>query len=61
MRNVASLDRAEQLLKRAIALQPDFARAHAAMGFVLAVKWLSVTMTRCRRRAGAERAGAAVG
>jgi adenylate cyclase len=39
MRNAASLERAEQLLQRAITLQPDFARAHAAMGFVLAVKW----------------------
>jgi adenylate cyclase len=38
MRNTASLDRAEQLLQRAIALQPDFARAHAAMGFVLSVR-----------------------
>jgi TolB-like protein/Tfp pilus assembly protein PilF len=38
MRNVASLDRAEQLLQRAIALQPDFARADAAMGFVLSVR-----------------------
>jgi len=38
LRNVPSLDRAEQLLKRAIALQPDFARAHAAMGFVLSVR-----------------------
>jgi adenylate cyclase len=38
MRNEASLDRAEQLLRRAIALQPDFARADAAMGFVLSVR-----------------------
>ena len=38
MRNTASLDRAEQLLQRAIALQPDFARANAAMGFVLSVR-----------------------
>ena len=38
MRNEASLDRAEQLLQRAIALQPDFARADAAMGFVLSVR-----------------------
>jgi TolB-like protein/Tfp pilus assembly protein PilF len=38
MRNAASLERAEQLLQRAIALQPDFARAHAAMGFVLSVR-----------------------
>jgi TolB-like protein/Tfp pilus assembly protein PilF len=38
LRNVASLDRAEQLLQRAIALQPDFARAYAAMGFVLSVR-----------------------
>src|SRR5439155_13450876 len=38
MRNAASLDRAEQLLQRAIALQPDFARADAAMGFVLSVR-----------------------
>jgi adenylate cyclase len=38
MRNEASLDRAEQLLKRAIALQPDFARAYAAMGFVVSVR-----------------------
>ena len=38
LRNEASLDRAEQLLQRAIALQPDFARAHAAMGFVLSVR-----------------------
>src|SRR5262249_19170748 len=27
-----------ELLQRAIALQPDFARAHAAMGFVLSVR-----------------------
>jgi tetratricopeptide (TPR) repeat protein len=38
MRNEASLDRAEQLLQRAITLQPDFARADAAMGFVLSVR-----------------------
>jgi TolB-like protein/Tfp pilus assembly protein PilF len=38
LRNGASLDRAEQLLQRAIALQPDFARANAAMGFVLSVR-----------------------
>lgn len=38
LRNEASLNRAEQLLQRAIALQPDFARAHAAMGFVLSVR-----------------------
>ena len=38
LRNPASLDRAEQLLRRAIALQPDFARAVAAMGFVLSVR-----------------------
>jgi len=38
LRNVPSLDRAEQLLQRAITLQPDFARAHAAMGFVLSVR-----------------------
>jgi TolB-like protein/predicted Zn-dependent protease len=38
MRNAASLDRAEQLLQRAIALQPDFARADAAMGFVLSIR-----------------------
>jgi len=38
MRDAASLDRAEQLLQRAIVLQPDFARAHAAMGFVLSVR-----------------------
>ena len=38
MRNAASLDRAEQLLQRAIGLQPDFARADAAMGFVLSVR-----------------------
>ncbi len=38
MRNEASLDRAEQLLQRAISLQPDFARADAAMGFVLSVR-----------------------
>jgi TolB-like protein/Tfp pilus assembly protein PilF len=37
-RNVASLDRAEQLLRRAIDLQPDFARADAAMGSVLSVR-----------------------
>ena len=39
LRNAASLDRAEQLLQRAITLQPDFARAHAAMGFVLSVRF----------------------
>ena len=38
MRNAPSLDQAEKLLQRAIALQPDFARAHAAMGFVLSVR-----------------------
>jgi TolB-like protein/Tfp pilus assembly protein PilF len=38
MRNAASLERAEQLLQRAITLQPDFARADAAMGFVLSVR-----------------------
>ncbi len=38
MRNAASLDRAEQLLQRAIALQPDFARADAAMGLVLSTR-----------------------
>ncbi len=38
MRDAASLERAEQLLQRAIALQPDFARADAAMGFVLSVR-----------------------
>ena len=38
MRDAVSLDRAEQLLRRAIALQPDFARADAAMGFVLSVR-----------------------
>ena len=38
LRNAESLQRAEQLLQRAIALQPDFARAHAAMGFVLSVR-----------------------
>ena len=38
LRNEASLDRAEQLLQRAITLQPDFARADAAMGFVLSVR-----------------------
>ncbi len=38
LRDATSLSRAEQLLQRAIALQPDFARAHAAMGFVLSVR-----------------------
>ena len=38
MRNSASLERAEQLLQRAIALQPNFARPYAAMGFVLSVR-----------------------
>jgi TolB-like protein/Tfp pilus assembly protein PilF len=38
LRDAASLDRAEQLLRRAIALQPDFARADATMGFVLSVR-----------------------
>jgi adenylate cyclase len=38
MRDAISLERAEQLLHRAIALQPDFARAVAAMGFVLSVR-----------------------
>jgi TolB-like protein/Flp pilus assembly protein TadD len=38
MRDAASLERAEQLLQRAISLQPDFARAHAAMGFVLSIR-----------------------
>ncbi len=38
LRDAASLDRAEELLRRAIALQPDFARAHAAMSFVLSVR-----------------------
>ena len=53
MRNVASLDRAEQLLKRAIALQPDFARAYAAMGFVLSVTFSRAWhMIRCRAKVG---------
>jgi len=38
LRELASLERAEQLLQRAIALQPDFARAYAGMGFVLSVR-----------------------
>jgi TolB-like protein/Tfp pilus assembly protein PilF len=38
LRNEASLTRAEQLLQRAMTLQPDFARAAAAMGFVLSVR-----------------------
>jgi TolB-like protein/Tfp pilus assembly protein PilF len=38
LRNIPSLERAEQLLQRAIALQPDYARAQAAMGFVLSVR-----------------------
>ena len=38
LRDAASLDRAEHLLQRAIALQPDFARADAVMGFVLSVR-----------------------
>jgi TolB-like protein/Tfp pilus assembly protein PilF len=38
LRDTASLERAEQLLQRAIALQPDFARAQATMGFVLSVR-----------------------
>jgi TolB-like protein/Tfp pilus assembly protein PilF len=38
LRDPASLARAEQLLQRAIALQPDFARAYAAMGFVLSIR-----------------------
>jgi len=38
LRDAASLRQAEQLLLRAIALQPDFARAQAAMGFVLSVR-----------------------
>jgi TolB-like protein/Flp pilus assembly protein TadD len=36
MRDKVHLDRAEELLKRVIALQPDFARAYAAMGNVMA-------------------------
>ncbi|MBA3544147.1 MAG: tetratricopeptide repeat protein [Chthoniobacterales bacterium] len=38
LRDALSLERAEQLLQRALALQPDFARAQAAMGFVLSVR-----------------------
>ena len=38
LRDATSLSRRQQLLQRGIALQPDFARAHAAMGFVLSVR-----------------------